>query len=72
MSEKTILIAINHKLDKLIKNQEVIIQMLTDILESKKPNIKEVLKPMMENPLFKNNPVAANILENLLSNINRR
>jgi hypothetical protein len=55
------------KLDEIIKNQHTIMSMLSDILEampdpSQRPDIAAAFKPLMDNPLFKDNPAMQSLL----------
>jgi hypothetical protein len=54
---------LDEKFDQILANQTIIIQMLTDIMERKKPDMSTLLKPLMSNPLFKNNPAVKDMLE---------
>jgi hypothetical protein len=59
------------KLDAILKNQGIIIQMLSDVLEAKRqrPDLKTAMAPILENPLFKNNPAVQNMLGALMKNM---
>lgn len=59
---------IDEKLDKILRNQEIIIQMLTDIMEMRKsvPNIATAFKPILENPLIASNPSVRAMLDNIM------
>lgn len=55
------------KLDKILKNQSTIMQMLSDVLEAipdpgQRPDMSAALKPLMDSPLFKNNPAVLSLL----------
>lgn len=68
---------IEEKLDKILKNQEIIVRMLTDLLESvpdpsARPDIREAIKPLLASPIIKNNPVIANTLEQFMENMGGR
>jgi hypothetical protein len=61
------------KLDQIIKdqaviiqNQAVLIQMVTDAMERKPPDMTEALKPILENPLIAGNPSVVNMLNKFM------
>lgn len=54
------------KLDQILKNQTTIIQMLTDALERKPPDMSEAFKPIFENPLIASNPSVVAMLNKFM------
>ena len=60
------------KIDQILKNQAIIIQMLTDIIESipspsTRPDMTEMFKPILDNPIIKNNPAMLGMLTTFMS-----
>lgn len=62
------------KLDAILKNQGIIIAMLTTIIEAipgpgKQPDVKKMLEPLLNNPLFRDNPMMAEMMSNFTKNM---
>jgi len=62
------------KLDQILKNQAVIIGMLTDLLEatpdvSERPDIREVMRPLISSPIIENNPALKGMLSQMMNNM---
>lgn len=62
------------KLDKILKNQQTIMAMLSDVLEampdpSQRPDMRAMLAPLMANPVFKENPAVQQMLGAVMKNM---
>lgn len=62
------------KLSQILKNQQTIMAMLSDILEaipdpSKRPDIGAMLAPLMTNPALKDNPAVQQMLGAVMKNM---
>lgn len=56
------------KLNQVLKNQNTIIQMLSDLLENKpgpgaRMDISKIIEPLLDNPIIKSNPVFSKAFE---------
>lgn len=66
------------RIDMVLKNQAYIIKMLESIVETmpsagvKPPDIKAVLKPMLDNPVIKNNPALVGMIGALMNEMGGR
>lgn len=66
--------SIDQKLDEIIRNQTIIMQMLTDLIESvpdpaQRPNVLKALAPLLDSPMIKNNPALAEMVKGFTENI---
>lgn len=58
---------LEEKIDEVLSNQEVIIRMLTDILERKPPNVSDVIEPILANPVIANNQAISSIITTFMN-----
>jgi len=61
-----------HKIDQILKNQGIIIQMLSDWMESathrgKKPDMRAMLSPLLGSPVLRANPEVSKMIDDLLT-----
>jgi hypothetical protein len=63
------------KLDEILKNQGIIIQMLTDLIEAipapdkRGPDMQAAFAPLINSPMIKSNPVLAGMLDDMIKNM---
>ena len=66
--------SVNEKLDEILKNQGIIIQMLTDIMEAmpapgKHPDMLAAMAPLLNSPMIKGNPALADMVGTFMKNM---
>jgi len=65
---------VGNKLDKILENQAYMIKLLETIVESigtrkKPPDIMKIMKPVMDSPALKGNPVFEQMMSGLKETI---